>query len=196
MLLEIYTITSPLVVVLVLRTSQQTGSSGSNQTGLLTRNSASGDGRSLTNMLMVTTTVRVIDWVHGNTSGLRPRVSLDLVLVECSTGLQQRLVDSTTAGDDTNDTSGVGRNDLLGTRWQLDSGLVLVWVVSDDDDVVTGGSAQSTSVTDLLFDVGDDGTFWQGAQWQDVTDVKRGTLTTVDELAGVDTFVGNEGFFS
>ncbi|QFZ38568.1 putative 60S ribosomal protein [Clavispora lusitaniae] len=195
--ITIYTPKSAIRLVLsLLSTSQQTGSSSSNQTSLLTWNSTSRDGRGLTNMLMVTTTVRVINWVHGHTSSSRPRVSLDLVLVESSTSLQQWLVDSTTTSNDTNDTSGVRGDDLLGTRWQLDSGLTFIWVVSNNDNVVTGGSTQSTSVTNLLFDVRDNGTFWTRAQWQNVTDVQRSLLTTVDKLASVNTFVGNEDFLS
>ncbi|KAH3685372.1 hypothetical protein WICPIJ_003657 [Wickerhamomyces pijperi] len=111
-------------------------------------------------MLMVTTTVRVINWVHGNTSSLWPRVSLDSVLVESSTSLQQWLVNTTTTGNDTDDTSGVRRDNLLGTGWQLDSGLVFVWVVTNDNDVVTRGSGNGTSVTWSFFNVGDNGTFW------------------------------------
>lgn len=184
------------LVLGLLGTTQQTSSSGSNQTNLLTWNSSSGDSRSLTNMLMVTTTVRVINWVHGHTSGLWPRVSLSLVLVVSSTSLQQWLVDSTTTGNNTNDTSGVRGEDLLGTRWQLDSGLSLIRVVSNDDHIVTRGSTQCTSVSNLLFNVGNNGTFWQGAQRQDVTNVKRSLLTGVDKLTGVDTFVGDESLLS
>lgn len=180
----------------LLRTTQQTSSSGGDQTNLLTWNSASRDGRSLTNMLMVTTTVRVVNRVHGNTTGLWPRVSLDSVLVESTASLQQRLVNSTTTSDDTDDTSSRGVDDLLGTRRKSDSGLVLVWVVADDDNVVTGGSGQSTSVTRLLLDVGDNGTFWNGTQRQDVTDVQRGLSTGVDELTSVHTLVGDEGLLT
>ncbi len=147
-------------------------------------------------MLMVTTTVRMVNGVHGDTSGLGPRVSLHLVLVESSAGLQQWLVNSTTAGNNTNDTSSVGRENLLGARWQLDSGLALVGVVANDDEVVTGGSAQGTSVTSLLLNVGDDGTFGHGAEGQHVTDVQRSLLTGVNELASVDTLVGNESLLS
>ncbi|KAF3984852.1 hypothetical protein FT662_05505, partial [Candidozyma haemuli var. vulneris] len=147
-------------------------------------------------MSVVTTTVRVINWVHGHTSSSWPGVSLGLVLVESSTGLQQWLVDSTTTGNNTNDTSGVRVDDLLGTRWQLDSGLTFVVVVSDNDNVVTRGSTQSTSVTNLLFDVGDNGTLRTRAQRQDVTDVQGSLLTTVDESTSVKTLVGDESLLS
>ena len=61
----------------LLSTTQQTRSPCSNKTGLLTLGGVPGDGRSLTNMLVVTTTVRVIDGVHGNTTSLGPAVALD-----------------------------------------------------------------------------------------------------------------------
>jgi len=61
----------------LLRTTEQTGPPGGNETGLLTLCGVARDGRGLTDMLVVTTTVRVIDWVHGNTTSLWPRVALD-----------------------------------------------------------------------------------------------------------------------
>ena len=61
----------------LLSTAQQTRSPRSNKTGLLTRNGVPVDGRRLTDMLVVTTTVRVIDGVHGNTTSLGPAVALD-----------------------------------------------------------------------------------------------------------------------
>merc|ERR1719210_2135182 len=49
-------------------------------------------------MLMVTTTVGMLDGVHGHTSDLRPAVPLDSVLVVRTTSLQHGLVDTTTTG--------------------------------------------------------------------------------------------------
>lgn len=180
----------------LLGTSEQTSSSGSNETSLLTGNSLSRDGRGLTNVLMVTTTVGMVDGVHSHTSGLGPRVSLDLVLVEGSAGLEQGLVDSSTTGNNTNDTSGGRRNNLLGSGGELDSGLTLVNVVANNDNVVTGGSANGTSVTGVLLNVGENGTLGDGAERENVTDVQGSLLTGVDELASVDTLVGNEGLGS
>ena len=74
-------------------------------------------------------------------------------------------------------------DDLLGTRGELDAGLALIGVVADNGDVVAGGAAQSTTVTDLLLDVGDNGTLGHGAQGQDVADRQGSVLAGVDELA-------------
>lgn len=145
---------------------------------------------------MVTTTMRMVDGVHGHTSGSRPRVPLDLVLVECTTGLEQRLVDTATAGNDTNDTTSIGRDNLLGARGELQPSLALVGIVSDDDGVVTRSPRERTTVTDLLLDVADDCTFGDRAEWEDVSDVERGLLARVDELTSVDSLVGNKSLFA
>ena len=50
-------------------------------------------------MLMVTTTVGMLNGVHGNTSNLGPAVTLHFVFVVCPTGLQHGLVNTTTSGD-------------------------------------------------------------------------------------------------
>lgn len=137
--------------------------------------------------------MRVINGVHGNTTSLGPAVALDSELVLGTRGLQEGLVGSATTSDDTDHTTGGAGDDLLGARGELDAGLALVGVVADDGDVVAGGTAQSATVTDLLLDVGDDGTLGHGAQGQDVTDGQSSVLSGVDELASVHALVGDEG---
>jgi hypothetical protein len=139
------------------------------------------------------TTVRMIDGVHGNTTSLGPAVTLDGELVLSTRRLEQGFVGSATTSDDTNHASGVAANDLLGARRELDSGLALIGVVANDGDVVTRGAAQSTTVTDLLLDVGDDGTFGHRRQGKDVADGQGSVLAGVDELAGVHALAGDEG---
>lgn len=65
--------------------------------------------------------------------------------------------------------------------------------MTDNGDVVAGGATESTTVTDLLLDVGDDGTFGDGGEGEDVADGESSVLSSVDELASVHAFVGNEG---
>lgn len=137
--------------------------------------------------------MRVINGVHGNTTSLGPAVALDSELVLGTRGLQEGLVGSATTSDDTDHTTGGAGDDLLGTGGELDTGLALVGVVADDGDVVAGGTGHGATVTDLLLDVGDDGTLGHGAQGQDVTDGQSSVLSGVDELASVHALVGNEG---
>ena len=55
-------------------TAQETRPTRSNETNLLPRNGRARDGRCLTDVLMVTTTVRVVDGVHSNTTSTGPAV--------------------------------------------------------------------------------------------------------------------------
>lgn len=142
---------------------------------------------------MVTTTVRMVDWVHGNTTSSGPVVPLGLSLPHGSASLQHWLVGTATTGNETDHTTGGGWDDLLGTGWELDTGLAFVGVVADDGDIGTGSTAESTTVAGAFFNVGDDGTFGAGGEREDVADAEGGLLSGVDELAGVHAFVGDEG---
>jgi len=143
-------------------------------------------------MLVVTTSVRMVDGVHSNTTSLGPGVTLDGELVLSTGCLHQRFVGTSTTCNDTNHTTGRALDDLLGAGWELDTGLALIWVVSDDGNVVSGGTTERSTVTDLLLDVGDNGTFWDGSEREDVSDGQSSVLSGVDELSGVHALVGDE----
>jgi hypothetical protein len=109
---------------------------------------------------------------------------------------KEGLVSSATTSDDTDHSSGSRVDDLLGAGGKLDAGLALIRVVADNGDVVAGGSAERTTVTDLLLNVGDDGTLRHLTEGEDVADGQSSLLSGVDELAGVHAFVGDEGLGS
>lgn len=113
-----------------------------------------------------------------------------------TTSLEQWLVNSSTSSNDTDGSSGSGWDSLLGTRWKTDSGDLAISVVSDDGGVVTRGSGERSSVTGLLLDVADDGTFWERGEWEDVTDIQGRLLSTVDELSSVHALGGDESLGS
>ena len=82
-------------------TSDETGSSGGHETSLLTAGSVSRDGRGVTDVLLVTTTMRMVDGVHSNTSNSGPgSSSLCLPSVVGVSSLANGLVGSATAGND------------------------------------------------------------------------------------------------
>ena len=68
--------------------------------------------------------------------------------------------------------------------------------MADNGNIVAGSAAKSTTITNLLLDVGDDGTFGHGGEGEDVSDGERGVLSGVDELAGVHALIGNEGLLN
>mmetsp|Transcript_33631 Transcript_33631/g.52950 ORF Transcript_33631/g.52950 Transcript_33631/m.52950 type:complete len:217 (-) Transcript_33631:509-1159(-) len=142
-----------LLVSSLLNTTQAAGAAGGNETALLTSRADSASGRRVTNVLMVTTTVRMLHRVHGHTSHLGPLVSLHTVFVEGGTSLQQRLVSAATAGNDADHASAQGRQGLLSTGRQTDAGGSLVLVVGDDDGVITRALHELSSVTSILLQV-------------------------------------------
>lgn len=180
----------------LLATSDTASSSGGNKTDLLTGGGITTDSRGLTNMLMITTTVGMFDGIHGNTSDLRPAVTLSLVLVISTASLENGLVDTATTGDDADHTTVIGLDDLLGAGWQLHTGLVGVGVVADDGGVVAGCTGNLAAIARLLLEIADDGTFGHCADWQNVTDLEGCLATGVDELTGVHAFDGDEQFLS
>lgn len=98
-------------------TSDQTGSTGGNETNLLSARLVSSDGRGMSNMLMVTTTMRMLNGVHCNTSNSRPMGSLGLHLEVHGVGLKERLIGSLTTSGDSNHGSAVSHDLLSVSRW-------------------------------------------------------------------------------
>lgn len=113
-------------------TSESTSSSGGNETDLSTSWGVSGLATRLTDVLVVTSSVRVLDWVHGHTSNNRPHLSLWLEVVVNSTGLQDWLLVSSSSSYDTDHGSGLTSNSLLDTGWEFESGLESVLALADD----------------------------------------------------------------
>ena len=89
-------------------------------------------GRRVTNVLMVASTVRVLDGVHRHTADLGPAVPLHAVLVEGTASLQQRFVNAATAGDDAHRRARQGAHQLLLPRGQAKAGLASVLNVAND----------------------------------------------------------------
>jgi len=175
-----------------LGTTETTGTTGGNKTYLLTGGSVTADSRGMTNMLVITSTVGMLDGVHSHTTNLRPAVTLNLVLVVRSASLQQRLLGTTTTSDLANHSTAGGGNDLLGTGRELDTGDTGINVVCDDDAEATGGTGKSATVSNFLLDVADKSTLGHDFERKHVADGKVCLLTAVQELTGVHAFGSDE----
>ena len=68
--------------------------------------------------------------------------------------------------------------------------------MANDCDIVAGSSTQGASVSHLLFDVADNGSFRYRAKRQNVSDGQCRILTSVDELAGIHALICDECFFA
>ena len=79
-----------LLVVDLLASAQLASAAGGDEADFLAWDRIAPDGRWVSNMLMVTAAVRMLNRVHRNATDFRPRVSLRLKLVEGSTRLNRR----------------------------------------------------------------------------------------------------------
>ena len=175
-----------------LTTTNTARAASSNQTDLLARGRVARHRRRVTNVLMVTTSVRMLDGVAGNTTNLGPAVALSAEAVERVTGLEDWLLDTATAANDADHRAAARRDRLLLAAGQLQAGAARLEVVRNDDAVVTRGAGERATVTGLGLDVADDATLGDGAEGQDVADGERGLLAGKDGLAGEHTFGRNE----
>ena len=134
-------------------TSDGTSSLGGNETTLLTTGSVSPSGSGVTNMLMVTTTMGMLDGVHSNTSNSGPVSLLGVTLVVGAVGSEEGLVSSLTTSDDTNHSSATSEDGFTDTGWESDSSLLAIFGVTDHDSGGTGGTGESATVTELGLNV-------------------------------------------
>ena len=197
----------------LLDTSQPASPAGSDETNLASGGSLLGDSGGHTDVLVVTSSVGVLDGVHGNTTDPGPLVALDAVLVEGAAGLKEGLVSAAPAGDDTDLGAGGGGDGLLAARGEANAGGALVEVMGNDDGIITGGTRELAAVAEAGLDVAADGSLRNNGQGEDISNVEGGLvmdelerllktenwyqrrshlLSAVDELASVHALSGNE----
>jgi len=183
-------------LLILLTTSNETSSSGTSETDLLTRGSELTDGRRVTDMLVVTTSVGMVHGVHGHTSDSGPHLPLGLEFVVLDSGLEDGLIGSSSSGDDADGGPTGALHGLSGTGGESESGLGAVLGVSDHGGVAPGGPGEGSSVSDVFLDVRDDGTLGDLVDGEDVSDGESGLHSAIDELTGVGSFSGQEVFLS
>ena len=147
-------------------------------------------------MLVVTTTVRMVNRVHSNTTSTGPVVALGLVFAVRTAGLQEGLVNPSTTRNDTDGRTCAAADGLLRTRGETNASLVVLSRVADNSCVVPARPRKRTAVADLLLDVANDGTLRALGDGEDVADGQRGLLAAVDEGTGVHALGGDEGLLA
>ena len=68
--------------------------------------------------------------------------------------------------------------------------------MADNGSVVSRSPGKGTTVADLLLDVGDDGTFGELGDGDDVANGEGSLLAAVDEGTGVETLGGDESLLA
>jgi len=176
----------------LLSTSDDTGSSGGDETTLLTSRSVSSHGSGVTNVLMITTTMRMLDGVHSDTSNSGPVLLLCLGFVVSVDGSQERLIASLSTSDNTNHSSAGSLDGFTNTGRKLDSGLAAIFGVTDDDTGGSGSAGEGTSVSEFGLNVSNDSAFGHGVNGENVSNLESGFLAGIDEHASVHALDGDE----
>jgi hypothetical protein len=161
---------SLLVLVDLKATTDKSGSAGSNETDLLTDGGITTDSRGVTNMLLVTTTVRMVDGVHSNTTNAGVVVLLCLSLEPSGTGLKEGLIGSLSSSDNADHSTAATLDGLTDAGGEADTGLGTVFGVTDDNGGSAGGAGEGSTVTELGLDVGDNGAFGHVSHGEDIAD--------------------------
>jgi hypothetical protein len=129
--------------------------------------------------------------VLSHTTNLGPAVTLHGILVVGTSSLQQRLVGTSTSGNDTNLSTDIGPYGLLTSRGKTKTGGSLILIVGDDNGEAARATCKCTTVTNLGLNIAHNGTLGNLLQWKDIANGKGGLLTAVDELSSVHTLGGN-----
>uniref|UniRef100_A0A7G3AG34 Putative conserved secreted protein n=1 Tax=Lutzomyia longipalpis TaxID=7200 RepID=A0A7G3AG34_LUTLO len=181
-----------VLLLISLTTANPSGTPGSDETDLATSGGASLDGGRLTDVLMITTTVGMLNGIHGNTTNLGPGVPLHLVLVVRTASLEDGLVDPSATCHNTHHGAIGGREDLLGATWELHTGLLRVRIVGNHGGVVSGRARQTATITGLLLQIAHNGTFGHLTHGHHVSNLQISLAATVHKLSGVHTLSSNE----
>jgi len=175
----------------LLDSAKTSGTPGTDKTNLTTRGSRLTDSGRTTNVLVVSSSEGMLHRVLGNTTNLGPAVTLHGVLVVGTSSLKQRLVSTSTSGNNTDLGTDVRLDSLLTSRGKTETGGSLVLIVGDDNSEAAGSTSKSTTVTNLGLNVAHNGTLGHSSQRKNISDGQGGLLSAVDELTGVHTLSGN-----
>merc|ERR1719483_482640 len=181
-----------LILVHNLSSSDSSCSPGGDETNLLTGAGTSLDSGGLTDMLVITSSMGMLNRVHGNTTSLGPTVPLGLVFVVGTASLQHGLVNTTASGYNTNHGSVGGGDNFFVARGQLDPGPLGVSIVSDDCGIISTGPGKLATVTGLLLKVADNGSLRHLANRHHIANGDVSLLATVDKLSSVHAFSSNK----
>jgi len=180
-----------LVLAKLLDSTKTAGTPGTDETNLTTSRSLLADSGRTTNVLVVTSSEGMLYRVLGNTTNLGPAVTLHGVLVVGTSSLKQRLVSTSTSGNNTDLGTNIRLDSLLTSRGKTETGCSLVLIVGDDNSEASGSTGEGTTVTNLGLNVAHNGTLGNLAQRKNISNGQGSLLSAVDELTGVHTLSGN-----
>jgi hypothetical protein len=121
-------------------------------------------------MLLVTTTMGMVDGVHSNTTNAGVVVLLCLTLEPGSASLEEGLIGSLATGDNADHGTAAALHGLTDAGGEAHAGLGTVFGVTDDDGGGAGSAGERSTVTELGLNVGDDGAFGHVGHGEHIAD--------------------------
>ena len=186
------------VLILILRrfldTTQTPRPTGRNETHLASGRTFPSDRTGHANVLVISTTVRMLHRILGHTPNLGPAVAFDGVLVVGASGLEQGLVGAAAASDNANLRADGTGDRLFATTGETQTRRALVFVVCHNHGKGTAAAGKGPAVTEFGFDIADNGAFWDCRQGQDVAYSETGFFAAINELSRVHAFGTHEQF--
>ena len=168
------------------------GATGGDESNLLAGGAVTAHSGRVSNVLMVTSSVGMLNGVTGHTTNLGPAVTLAAEAEEGVTGLEDGLLNTSSSGDDSDDAT-AGGAELLGVAGgELHVGVAELGLVGHDDAVVAGGAGEGSTISGLLLNAAHDATLRDATDGEDVSDGQGGVLSADDGLSGEETLGGDE----
>jgi len=178
-------------LVLPLAAAEDTCTPSCNQTDLPAWYCVTRRRRWMADMLVISSSVRVLDGVHCRASDPWPAIALHLVLVEVPASLEDWLVHAPSSCADTDDGPVLRWHGLTRTRWQADARLLAIIRVPHDHARTASGTSQPASIGSLLLAHGNNGALRHLAERHHVADGKLCLCAGIYKLSGVEALDSN-----
>jgi hypothetical protein len=116
--------------------------------------------------------------------------------VICSASFEQRLVDTPTTSNNTDNSACTARDSFLCAGWKTDACFVLIGRVTNDGGIVSRGTRECTTVAKFLLNVADNGTFRTCRDREDIANSKLSLLSCIYKGTRVKALCCDKGLLS
>lgn len=146
----------------------------------------------MADVLVVSSSMGMFYWVHGNTTNLRPAVSLNSVFVIGVACFEKGFLGSTAACNLSDHGTATTRNNFFGAGWEFNPTSAIIGVMTDDNSIVPRRPREHSTISDMVLNVAYDCALRDRAKRKNITDHEGGFAPAVHELAGVHTLSRNK----
>jgi hypothetical protein len=176
-----------LILASLLDSTKTSGTACSDQTTLSSRGTCFTTSRWHTNVLVVSSSVGMLYWILRHTTNLGPVVALHSILVVSVSGLQKRLVGTSTSSYNADLCTYSRGNSFLSSGGKTETGGSFLVVVGNNNSEGSRSTSKSTTITNLRLNVAHDCSLGYRGEGKHVSYGESSFLSTVNVLSGVHT---------